>query len=118
MTLCLTRPAFLAELGERAQAAQRSGNAFSLLLVDVDHLQNINDCHGVAAGEPAHPQPSPQRQPQATGQQAGQAADGQRAADDGQQGGVGVRDQAPRGGGAVHETAHGADATGRRHRVG
>lgn len=51
LTLCLTRPAFLAELAEQAQLAQRSGNAFSLLLVDVDHLQNINDCHGVAAGD-------------------------------------------------------------------
>jgi len=51
LTLCLTRPAFLAELAERAQAAQRSGNVFSLLLIDVDHLQNINDCHGIAAGD-------------------------------------------------------------------
>ena len=51
LTLCLTRPAFLAELAEQAQAVQRSGNAFSLLLLDVDHLQSINDCHGIAAGD-------------------------------------------------------------------
>jgi diguanylate cyclase (GGDEF)-like protein len=51
LTLCLTRPAFLAELAEQAEFAQRSGKAFSLLLLDVDHLQNINDCHGVAAGD-------------------------------------------------------------------
>jgi two-component system, cell cycle response regulator len=51
LTLALTRPAFLAELTEQAQLAGRSGNAFSLLLLDVDHLQNINDCHGVAAGD-------------------------------------------------------------------
>lgn len=51
LTLCLTRPAFLAQLAEQAQAAQRSGAAFSLLLLDVDHLQNINDCHGIAAGD-------------------------------------------------------------------
>jgi diguanylate cyclase (GGDEF)-like protein len=51
LTLTLTRPAFLAELADQAQLAGRSGNAFSLLLLDVDHLQNINDCHGVAAGD-------------------------------------------------------------------
>jgi diguanylate cyclase (GGDEF)-like protein len=51
LTLTLTRSAFLKALAEQAQAAQRSGNVFSLLLVDVDHLQNINDCHGVAAGD-------------------------------------------------------------------
>jgi two-component system, cell cycle response regulator len=51
LTLTLTRPAFLKELAEQAQLAQRSGNAFSLLLLDVDHLQNINDCHGVAVGD-------------------------------------------------------------------
>ncbi len=51
LTLSLTRPAFLAALTEQAQMAGRSGNAFCLLLLDVDHLQNINDCHGVAAGD-------------------------------------------------------------------
>jgi diguanylate cyclase (GGDEF)-like protein len=51
LTLALTRPAFLAQLAEQAQGAARSGNVFSLLLLDVDHLQNINDCHGVAAGD-------------------------------------------------------------------
>ena len=51
LTLALTRPAFLAQLAEQAQVAARSGNVFSLLLLDVDHLQNINDCHGVAAGD-------------------------------------------------------------------
>jgi diguanylate cyclase (GGDEF)-like protein len=51
LTLTLTRPAFLRELVEQAQHAQRSGNAFCLLLLDVDHLKNINDCHGVAAGD-------------------------------------------------------------------
>ena len=47
LTLALTRPAFLAELAAQAQSAARSGNVFSLLLLDVDHLQNINDCHGI-----------------------------------------------------------------------
>lgn len=51
LTLTLTRPAFLTELGAQAQLAQRNGNGFCLLLVDVDHLQNINDCHGIAAGD-------------------------------------------------------------------
>jgi diguanylate cyclase (GGDEF)-like protein len=51
LTLTLTRPAFLKEVAEQAQLAARSGSAFSLLLLDVDHLQNINDCHGVAAGD-------------------------------------------------------------------
>ena len=51
LTLALTRPAFLAELASAAQLAARSGIVFSLLLLDVDHLQNINDCHGVAAGD-------------------------------------------------------------------
>lgn len=51
LTLTLTRPAFLRELSEQADLAQRCGNVFSLLLLDVDHLQSINDCHGVAAGD-------------------------------------------------------------------
>ena len=51
LTLALTRPAFLGELTEQALLAQRSGSGFCLLLLDLDHLQNINDCHGVAAGD-------------------------------------------------------------------
>jgi len=51
LTLTLTRPAFLKELAAQAQLAARSGNVFSVLLADVDHLQNINDCHGVGAGD-------------------------------------------------------------------
>ena len=51
LTLALTRPAFLRELDEQARHAQRSGNAYCLLLADVDHLTNINDCHGVALGD-------------------------------------------------------------------
>ena len=51
LTLSLTRPAFLRELTEQAQIAERTDNAFCLLLLDVDHLQNINDCHGVVAGD-------------------------------------------------------------------
>ena len=51
LTLTLTRQALLKELAEQAQLAQRSGNPFCVLLLDVDHLQNINDCHGTAAGD-------------------------------------------------------------------
>ena len=51
LTLTLTRPAFLKALHEQAELAQRTGNVFCLMLLDVDHLQNINDCHGVAAGD-------------------------------------------------------------------
>lgn len=51
LTLAMTRPAFIRELGEQAHTAQRNGNPFCLLLLDVDHLQNINDCQGIAAGD-------------------------------------------------------------------
>ena len=51
LTLAMTRPAFVRELADQAHAAQRSGNPFCLLLLDVDHLQNINDCQGIAAGD-------------------------------------------------------------------
>jgi diguanylate cyclase (GGDEF)-like protein len=51
LTLALTRPVFLAELTGQAQLARRSGSVFCLLLLDVDHLQNVNDCHGLAAGD-------------------------------------------------------------------
>lgn len=51
LTLTLTRPAFLRDLVEQAALAQRTGGVFCLLLIDIDHLQNINDCHGVGAGD-------------------------------------------------------------------
>ena len=51
LTLAMTRPAFIRELADQAHTAQRSGNPFCLLLLDVDHLQNINDCHGLSAGD-------------------------------------------------------------------
>ena len=51
LTLTLTRPAFLKELAEQALLAQRSGSVFCVMLLDVDHLQNINDCHGLMAGD-------------------------------------------------------------------
>jgi diguanylate cyclase (GGDEF)-like protein len=51
LTLTLTRPALMSALHEQANQAKRSGSPFCLLLLDVDHLQNINDCHGLAAGD-------------------------------------------------------------------
>ena len=51
LTLTLTRPAFITELYDQAHLAQRSGSAFCVLLLDLDHLQSINDCHGLAAGD-------------------------------------------------------------------
>lgn len=51
LTLTLARPAFVAELRDQAARAQRTGNVFCLMLIDVDHLQNINDCHGMDAGD-------------------------------------------------------------------
>jgi diguanylate cyclase (GGDEF)-like protein len=51
LTLTLTRPAFVTELYDQAHLAQRSGSAFCVLLLDLDHLQSINDCHGLAAGD-------------------------------------------------------------------
>ena len=51
LTLTLTRAAFITAVYDQAHVAQRSGSAFCVLLLDVDHLQNINDCHGLAAGD-------------------------------------------------------------------
>jgi len=51
LTLTLTRAAFITAVYDQAHVAQRSGSAFCVLLLDVDHLQNINDCHGLSAGD-------------------------------------------------------------------
>jgi diguanylate cyclase (GGDEF)-like protein len=51
LTLALTRPAFLSALREHAEHARRSGNVFSVCLVDADHLRNVNDAHGLDAGD-------------------------------------------------------------------
>jgi diguanylate cyclase len=51
LTLTLTRPAFMSSLCAQADQATRSGSPFCLVLLDLDHLQNINDCHGFAAGD-------------------------------------------------------------------
>jgi diguanylate cyclase (GGDEF)-like protein len=51
LTGTLSRPSLVALLAEQAAHAQRTGNVFSLCLVDVDRLRGINDSRGVAAGD-------------------------------------------------------------------
>lgn len=53
LTGTLTRPSFLALLRDQAIVAQRTGNVFSLCLVDLDRLRSINDTRGVEAGDSA-----------------------------------------------------------------
>jgi diguanylate cyclase (GGDEF)-like protein len=51
LTGALTRPGLLALLQAQAAQAQRTGNVFSVCLVDLDRLRNINDGRGVARGD-------------------------------------------------------------------
>ena len=53
LTGTLTRPSFLSFLELQAAQAQRTGNVFSLCLVDLDRLRSINDARGVAIGDSA-----------------------------------------------------------------
>jgi diguanylate cyclase (GGDEF)-like protein len=53
LTKALTRPSFLVSLREHAQRAQDRGHTFCICLIDVDHLQNINDQRGLRAGDQA-----------------------------------------------------------------
>jgi diguanylate cyclase (GGDEF)-like protein len=53
LTGTLNRPSFLALLRDQAVVAQRTGNVFSLCLVDLDRLRSINDTRGVDAGDAA-----------------------------------------------------------------
>jgi diguanylate cyclase (GGDEF)-like protein len=53
LTGTLTRPSFIALLQEHAAHAQRTGNVFSLCLVDLDRLRNINDAGGMEVGDAA-----------------------------------------------------------------
>jgi len=51
LTGLLNRRAFLAVMHTEIAHARRYGNAFSLLLLDVDHFKLVNDTHGHAAGD-------------------------------------------------------------------
>jgi diguanylate cyclase (GGDEF)-like protein len=53
LTGTLTRPSFQSLVRDLAATAQRTGNVFSLCLVDLDRLRSINDTRGVAAGDSA-----------------------------------------------------------------
>lgn len=45
------RLAFEERLEEECARARRYGGSFSLILIDLDDLQNVNDTHGVAVGD-------------------------------------------------------------------
>jgi len=51
LTGALTRTSFVTLLHEHAAAAERSGSVFSLCLVDLDRLRNINDARGATIGD-------------------------------------------------------------------
>jgi diguanylate cyclase (GGDEF)-like protein len=51
LTGTLLRPTAVAQLREQAAHAQRSGNVFSICLIDVDRMRAINDTRGVAVGD-------------------------------------------------------------------
>ncbi|HEY8521035.1 MAG TPA: GGDEF domain-containing protein [Gammaproteobacteria bacterium] len=51
LTRFLTRPAFLALLGERVERAAQRGESLALHLLDVDALRSVNDRHGQRAGD-------------------------------------------------------------------
>jgi diguanylate cyclase (GGDEF)-like protein len=51
LTGTLARPNAIALLNEQALTAQRSGNVFSICLVDIDRLRTVNDSRGIAIGD-------------------------------------------------------------------
>jgi diguanylate cyclase (GGDEF)-like protein len=51
LTGALTRSSFVALLHEHAATAARSGSVFSLCVVDLDRLRNINDARGASVGD-------------------------------------------------------------------
>jgi diguanylate cyclase (GGDEF)-like protein len=53
LTGCLTRRAFAKVLDTEAQRAERHHRPMSIMIVDVDHLKEINDSGGHAAGDRA-----------------------------------------------------------------
>ncbi|NIW23319.1 MAG: diguanylate cyclase [Gammaproteobacteria bacterium] len=53
LTATLSRPAFVAELGARAEQASQDAETFGLCLVDLDQFKNINLSHGPACGDDA-----------------------------------------------------------------
>jgi diguanylate cyclase (GGDEF)-like protein len=51
LTTLYTRAVFLAALEREIQRAERFGRPFALILLDVDHLGDINATHGYGAGD-------------------------------------------------------------------
>jgi diguanylate cyclase (GGDEF)-like protein len=51
LTGTLARPNALALLHEQALHAQRTGNVFSICLLDIDRLRTVNDSRGFAVGD-------------------------------------------------------------------
>lgn len=51
LTNTLTRPAFLGLLHDCAARAAAGGEPFGVSVLDVDQLTNVNDRHGLAAGD-------------------------------------------------------------------
>ncbi|OYU45443.1 MAG: GGDEF domain-containing protein [Burkholderiales bacterium PBB4] len=51
LTHCLNRSAAIALLGNALQRGQRTGEATSLVMLDLDHFKDVNDHHGHRAGD-------------------------------------------------------------------
>ncbi|TPW18479.1 MAG: diguanylate cyclase, partial [Halothiobacillaceae bacterium] len=51
LTGLLNRKAFNALLQQRIATAEKEGDTFSLLMVDIDHFKRINDTHGHLVGD-------------------------------------------------------------------
>lgn len=51
LTHCLNRNAAIALLGNALQRGQRTGEATSLVMLDLDHFKNVNDQYGHRAGD-------------------------------------------------------------------
>jgi diguanylate cyclase (GGDEF)-like protein len=51
LTGTLARPNVIELLNEQALTAQRSGNVFSICLLDIDRLRTVNDSRGIAVGD-------------------------------------------------------------------
>lgn len=51
LTRTLNRRSLVARLGEEKSRCERSGESFSLALMDLDHFKSVNDTHGHAAGD-------------------------------------------------------------------
>ena len=51
LTGLANRRYLLAKLGEEVRRSERSGSAFAMLMIDLDHFKEVNDRHGHQAGD-------------------------------------------------------------------